>query len=126
MDITVYASLPASDLARARAWYETTFGLTPSMENDGGSLFYMLGESGFMIYQSAFAGTNQATAAGIAVDDFDAAIAELRAAGVTFEDVDLGDGMATVDGVLTGPDGTSIAWCKDSEGNILGISQNPG
>lgn len=125
MDITVFASLPASDLDRARAWYEEKLGVTPSGESDGGSLMYLLGDSGFMLYESRFAGTNEATAAGVAVKDFDGAIAELRSKGVTFEDVDMGDGTATVDGVLTGPDGDRIAWFKDSEGNILGLASDP-
>ena len=125
MQMTVFASLPASDLDRAKAWYERTMGMTPTVSDAQGSLFYMLEDSGFMIYQSQFAGTNQATAAGIAVKDFDAAVAKLRSAGVQFEDVDLGEGMATVDGVLTSPDGNRIAWFKDSEGNILGLSTDP-
>ncbi len=125
MDITVFASLPASDLDRARAWYENTLGLTPSGLSGEGSLVYELSDSALMIYESQFAGTNQATAAGIAVRDFDAALAELRSKGVTFEDVDMGDGMATVDGVITGPDGSRIAWFKDSEGNILGLASDP-
>ena len=65
---------------------------------------------------------NQATAAGLAVKDFDAAMAELRGSGVEFQSVDLGEGMATVDGVLTTPTGTRIAWFRDSEGNIIGLS----
>ena len=124
MDATVIASLPASDIDRARAWYRDKLGLEPADSDAQGTLFYMLHDSAFMVYESAFAGTNQATAAGFAVKDFDAAVAELRTAGVTFEDVDMGEGMATVDGVLTGPDGTRIAWFKDSEDNIWGLSQD--
>lgn len=123
--MTVYASLPASDLERARSWYENVLGLTPSETDAQGTLFYMVGDSGFMVYESQFAGTNKATAAGIAVKDFDSAFAELRGKGVAFEDVDMGDGMATVDGVLTGPDGERIAWFKDSEDNIWGLAQDP-
>lgn len=125
MDMTVYASLPVSDLDRARSWYERVLGLTPTESDAQGTLFYMVGDSGFMLYESQFAGTNKATAAGIAVKDFDGSIAELRGKGVTFEDVDMGPGMATVDGVLTGPDGNRVAWFKDSEGNILGLAQDP-
>ena len=76
-----------------------------------------------MLYPSAFAGTNQATAAGFMVDDFDATVAELRSNGVVFEEYDLGEGMATIDGVITLPDGNKGAWFKDSEGNILGLAQ---
>jgi hypothetical protein len=77
----------------------------------------------FLVYQSDFAGTNKATAAGFIVEDFDSAIAKMRAAGVVFEDVDFGPMGSTVDGVIATPDGADkAAWFKDSEGNILSIS----
>ncbi len=125
MDVNVYASLPAADLERARAWYEEKLGLTPNDSTGIGTLMYMIGDGGFMVYESEFAGTNKATAAGVAVKDFDAALDELRSRGVQFEDIDMGEGMATVDGVLTGPDGDRVAWFKDSEGNILGLAEDP-
>ena len=125
MDATIIASLPASDLERARAWYADKLGFTPVDAGDVGSLIYQMSDgSAFMLYQSAFAGTNQATAAGLAVEDFDAAVTELRSAGVEFDEVDLGDGMATEDGVLTTPTGSRVAWFRDSEGNIIGLSQD--
>jgi predicted enzyme related to lactoylglutathione lyase len=74
-----------------------------------------------LLYQSTFAGGNQATAASLSTSDFDAAMVRLRAAGVTFEEYDLGE-ITTEDGVVTTPDGTRVAWFKDSEGNILSIA----
>lgn len=123
MDAPLYAALPASDIARAKEWYHQCLGLTPTEESPGGGLYYVTGGSKFTVYPSAFAGTNQATAAGWFVEDFDAAIAELRSNGVTFEEYDLGEEIKTVDGVATAPDGNRIAWFKDSEGNILGIGE---
>jgi predicted enzyme related to lactoylglutathione lyase len=123
MDAPLYASLPASDIARAKAWYRQHLGLTPAEDSTDGSVLYETGGTRFMLYQSAFAGTNQATAAGFAVEDFDAAISELRTNGVTFEEYDLGEDIKTVDGVATAPDGSRIAWFKDSEGNILGLGE---
>ena len=123
MDAPLYASLPASDIARAKDWYRQHLGLTPTEESPGGALFYEAGGSRFTVYPSAFAGTNQATAAGFGVEDFDAAISELRGNGVTFEEYDLGEDLKTVDGIATMPDGNRIAWFKDSEGNILGIGE---
>jgi catechol 2,3-dioxygenase-like lactoylglutathione lyase family enzyme len=110
-------------MARAKDWYQQHLGLTPVEEPADGAAFYETGGVPFLLYPSSFAGTNQATAAGFTVDDFDAAISELRANGVTFEDYDLGDEFTTVDGVLTRPDGRRGAWFKDSEGNILGVSE---
>ena len=121
MNAPLLASLPASDINRAKDWYRDHLGLKPTEEMPDGSAIYESGGVQFVLYQSQFAGTNQATAAGFRVDDFDATIAELRENGVTFEDYDFGDGMATVDGVMS-VDGFRGAWFKDSEGNILGIS----
>ena len=121
MDFTVHASLAASDIDRARAWYSEKLGLEPFEEGPGGVLRYKAGETQFGIYPSAFAGTNQATAAFIVFNDFDTAFAELSSRGVTFEDYDFGDDFRTVDGVMEAPEGKA-AWFKDSEGNILGIA----
>ena len=126
MDFQMFASLPAADLERARSCYEEKLGVKPTETIDGDqTLMYVQGDGGFIIYPSQFAGTNQATAAGLAVADFDAAIAELRSRNVVFEDYDLGENFQTVDGIVSGPDGMRSAWFKDSEGNILGITQDP-
>jgi predicted enzyme related to lactoylglutathione lyase len=121
MDFKMHAMLPASDLARAKAWYAAMFDLKPVEESDTGDAFYEIGGTRFGVYGSMFAGTNQATAAAIDVADFDAAVADLRGRGATFEDYDFGDDLKTVDGVFTAPDGSRFAWLKDSEGNILGL-----
>ena len=126
MDFQMFASLPAADLERARSWYEEKLGVKPTETIDGDqTLMYVQGDGGFIIYPSQFAGTNQATAAGLAVADFDAAIAELRSRNVVFEDYDLGEDFQTVDGIVSGPDGMRSAWMKDSAGNILGVTQDP-
>jgi catechol 2,3-dioxygenase-like lactoylglutathione lyase family enzyme len=121
MNAALLASLPASDINRAKDWYRDHLGLKPIEEMPDGSAMYESGGVPFMLYQSQFAGTNQATAAGFRVNDFDATIAELRESGVIFEDYDFGDDMRTIDGVMSA-DGFRGAWFKDSEGNILGIA----
>jgi catechol 2,3-dioxygenase-like lactoylglutathione lyase family enzyme len=116
-------ALPASDLERARKWYAEKLGLQPVREDEFMILHYETGGSQFIVYQSEFAGTNKATAAGWSVDDFDEIVIDLRDRGVEFEDVDLGENGRTVDGVITSPDGEyKGAWFKDSEGNILSIN----
>jgi catechol 2,3-dioxygenase-like lactoylglutathione lyase family enzyme len=115
--------LPASDLERAKRWYSEKLGLDPVSEDEYGGLQYETGGGTFLVYRSEFAGTNRATAAGFRVEDFDSAVASLRANGVVFEDVDFGEFGATVDGVISMPDSTDkAAWFKDSEGNILSLS----
>jgi catechol 2,3-dioxygenase-like lactoylglutathione lyase family enzyme len=116
----VGATLPVADLDRARRWYSEKLGLEPTRELEGQGLMYEIGGSGFMLYPSEYAGTNKATAAGFEVEDFDGAVRRLREQGVPLLSFDYGD-VATVDGVMTMPDGTRGAWFADSEGNVLGV-----
>ena len=119
----IEATLPAADLGRAKRWYSETLGLEPVKEDEYGGAHYEAGGSHFVVFLSPFAGTNQATAAGFNVDNFDEVIDQLRSKGVTFEEVDFGEFGKTVDGVISSPDGaTKGAWFKDSEGNILSVS----
>jgi catechol 2,3-dioxygenase-like lactoylglutathione lyase family enzyme len=121
MDFTLHVSLPAADIDRARAWYSEKLGLESIDTGPGGELRYEAGGTTFSVYPSMFAGTNQATAAFLAVSDFDSTIAELRSRGVVLEDYDFGEEFRTVDGIMETPDGKA-AWFKDSEGNIIGMA----
>ncbi|MGD8682339.1 MAG: VOC family protein [Chloroflexota bacterium] len=116
------ATLPASDVERAKAWYASVLQLEPVEITEDGSAWYETGGTRFLLYFSRFAGTNQATAAAVGVDDVEATVAELKSRGAVFEDYDFGEEFRTVDGILTTPDGRKMAWLKDSEGNILGIA----
>ena len=115
------ATLAVSDLDRARAFYEDTLGLTPAMENPG-AVLYRSGGSIVLVYPSAYAGTNQATAASWAVgDDFDAIVDGLRGKGVAFERYDdLPDTTREGDIHLMGE--FKSAWFKDPDGNILNLT----
>ncbi len=115
------ATLPASDIDRAKKFYEDTLGFAVSDWEGDGSVKVKVGESWFGVYPSQFAGTNQATAVGIGVEDVEAAVAALRDKGVVFEEYDFGE-FKTVDGIITMPDGTKGAWFKDTEGNIIGLN----
>ena len=119
-DAMFMPTVPAKDLARARTFYAEKLGLEPASEDMAG-LNYETGKgTGFLLYESEFAGTNEATAMGLRVADFDAAVDELRSRGVVFEDYDF-PGLKTENGVMTLPDGRKGAWFKDSEGNIIAI-----
>ena len=115
-------TLPATDMERAKAWYASILQIEPTRSDENGDAWYEAGGTRLLLYSSQFAGTNQATAMGIEVEDVEAAVADLRARGAVFEDYDFGDDFRTVDGILTTPDGQKLAWFKDSEGNILGLA----
>jgi catechol 2,3-dioxygenase-like lactoylglutathione lyase family enzyme len=117
--------LPAADIDRAREWYEAKLGLTPDhSEEVGQGLWYQTGGGWFYLYPTPSAGTAQNTAAGWTVTDLDAVVEELRGRDVTFEDYDFGE-IKTEDGVLIMPGGYKAAWFKDSEGNILELTETP-
>ena len=116
------ASLPASDMERAKAWYARFFDLVPTEVTDFGDAWYDVGGGRILIYESQSAGTNQATAATLLVDDVQAIVDTCKSRGAVFEDYDYGEDFRTVDGVLAAPDGHKMAWLKDSEGNILSIT----
>lgn len=113
--------IPVANVARARKFYEETIGLVAKEEYAGGVVYECGDGSWVFMYPSAGAGTSRASTAFWAVDDVVAEVAALRKKGVGFEEYDM-PGLKTVDGIATGG-GAKTAWFKDTEGNILAISQ---
>lgn len=118
-NISIHANLPASDLKRAKNFYEK-LGFKQIGEGATG-VFFGSGDSKFYVFQSSNAGTNQATAAGWDVEDIEAEMNRLRTLGVVFEEYDL-PAIKTVNGIAV-VGNEKAAWFKDSEGNILAIAQ---
>jgi catechol 2,3-dioxygenase-like lactoylglutathione lyase family enzyme len=117
---TFNASIPAKDIDGTRRFYEDALGMEVVREDPGG-ITYRTGESMFVLYPTQFAGTAQHTLGGFLVKDIEAAVADLRAKGVTFEEYDM-PGLKTENGIATlGRD--RVAWFKDPEGNILSLAQ---
>jgi hypothetical protein len=58
---------------------------------------------------------------GFLVDDIEATVKDLKSKGVVFEDYDF-PSLKTVGGIADRGD-MKVAWFKDSEGNMLGMSQ---
>ena len=113
--------IPVKDVARARTFYEEKVGLVPAEEYAGGVVYECGKGSWVFMYPSAGAGTSKASTAFWSVDDVEAEVAELKSRGVVFEEYD-SPGLKTVNGIATGG-GAKTAWFKDTEGNILAISQ---
>jgi catechol 2,3-dioxygenase-like lactoylglutathione lyase family enzyme len=118
------AALPASDLDRARRFYEEKLGLTPARELESGLVYEGAGGTRFLLFPSHGAPSGDHTQIGFTVEDFDATIAELRSRGVVFEEYDL-PGLQTVEGIAELGEIRS-AWIKDSEGNLLAIANEMG
>ena len=113
--------IPVANVARARQFYEGKVGLEPREEYAGGVIYECGKGSWVFMYPSGGAGTSKASTAFWTVDDVAAEVAELKARGVVFEEYDM-PGLKTVNGIATAG-GAKTAWFKDSEGNILAVSQ---
>ena len=120
-DAALVPYIPVSDVARARRFYEQKVGLKPKEEYAGGVIYECGKGSWVFMYPSAGAGTSKASTAFWSVEDVAAEVRELKARGVVFEEYDM-HGIKAVNSIATAG-GAKTAWFKDSEGNILAISQ---
>jgi predicted enzyme related to lactoylglutathione lyase len=120
------AMIPAADVERAMKFYTETLGLEPDPDApEGSNALRSTNGTSVVIYPAPSAGQAAHTLVSWSLPDIRAAAADLTAKGVALEEYDLPDiGIKTVDGVATLPFGT-VAWFKDSEGNILGLFGPP-
>ena len=119
-DKDAVATIAVKDLEVARKFYEGTLGLKPAEEQEPGSLTLISGSSSLFLYESQYAGTNQATALTWPEVDVDAIVNALKAKGVVFEHYDLPDTTREGDVHIAG--NLRLAWLKDPDGNILALA----
>ena len=115
-----HATLPASDFARAKAFYADKLGLTPESDEPAGA-FYESNGTRFFLFPSGGVASGTHTQLGFSVDDIAATVAALKQRGVQFEDYDFPGFDKATSIATTGP--VRSAWFKDTEGNLLGIVQ---
>ena len=116
----VYASLPTTDLARSRGFYEHTLGLKVEPEEEEGAMTFRAGGGTVLLVYQRPPSRAEHTVAFFVVDDFDRTFAGLRERGVVFEEYDMPE-LKTENGVARRSDGKRVAWFKDPDGNILGL-----
>lgn len=121
-DAVMYTALPAKDINRAKMFYQQKLGCSPKRE-EGGNVFYESGGYKFFLYESPSAGSNQATAACFQVDDVKSAVKDLRDKGVEFEHYDDIPGVIRQGDIHVSDDGSRCSWFKDSEDNIISVTQ---
>lgn len=112
------ATVAVKNLQTAAQFYEGKLGLRKVGE-EMQVLVYQSGKSSIMVYQSQFAGTNQATAVTWQVDDVDGAVRALKEKGIAFERYEFPDAKHEGDVHVFGK--IRNAWFKDPDGNILSI-----
>lgn len=122
-DAPVFATLPTTDLQRARRFYGDTLGLPEADFGVEGGVFYRAGAGTmFRVYERP-PSTAEHTVAVFLVEDLEREMSELRERGVSFEEYDLPN-LNTQDGVYSDEQsGFKGSWVKDPDGNILGLTQ---
>ena len=120
-DCKVEAIVAASDMAKAKEFYEGALGLSGGPETqDGGITYECAGGTLIHVYPSGHAGQSGATVAAWATDDVDGTVDELASKGVVFEQYDM-DPIKTNEKGIAEFGGDKIAWFKDPDGNILAV-----
>ena len=111
------ATVGVGNIQAARKFYEETLGLVVAEASQPMVVTYRAGEGTLLVYQSEFAGTNQATAVtwpvGPGLEDI---VRALAAKGVAFEHYEF-PGL-TRNGDIHASGDMKVAWFKDPDGNI--------
>jgi predicted enzyme related to lactoylglutathione lyase len=119
-DKVVGPVLPAVDLERAKRFYREKLGLTIFKESPAGVMFVCGAGTYLFIYEHGATKADH-TVAFFWVDDIRTEVSALKQKGVVFEEYDLPN-LKTVDGIAKTGEYQS-AWFKDTEGNILAVTQ---
>lgn len=119
-----HTTLPASDTARAKRWYQDKLGLSPSNEERGNLVYEVDGGTAFVLYPTPNPSRGGHTQLGFTTKDIEADVAELKQRGVVFEEYD-SPGIKTENSIAS-PGPIRAAWFKDSEDNMIGLIQLPG
>jgi catechol 2,3-dioxygenase-like lactoylglutathione lyase family enzyme len=117
-DAKAFSGFSVDDLGRAKAFYGDTLGLEVSEEH--GLLHLKLGSgASVLVYPKENHEPATFTILNFPVPDIEAAVAELRAAGVELERYEGFE--ADEQGIVRDPQGPPIAWFRDPAGNILSV-----
>jgi catechol 2,3-dioxygenase-like lactoylglutathione lyase family enzyme len=118
-DHPAYATLPSPDIQVLRRFYEDVLGFVPRDETPAGIFYDAGGSTHFIISRSSGKASGGHTQLGFKVSDIVTEVADLRARGVTFEELET---PQTIDGIATIPIGRA-AWFRDPDGNLIGMIQ---
>lgn len=120
VNYAIHPVLTVFDMNRARKFYEEVLSLKIIEAHEEGVKYECGNGTKLFIYPREFSKDDR-TAAGFEVDDVEIVVKNLRDKGVVFEEYDMPN-LKTVDGIFT-MGSKKYAWFKDTEGNLIGISQ---
>lgn len=119
-DSHAFSGFSTDDIPRAKEFYGGTLGLDATEENGMLTLTFPNGQSVVIYPKGDDHQPATFTVLNFPVDDIDAAVDRLVAAGVTFERYG-GDFRQDERGIARDDYGPPIAWFKDPAGNILSL-----
>lgn len=121
--VDAMSGFSVGDLDKAKEFYGGTLGLDVST-NEMGILDVKLPGGGHgIIYPKPDHQPATYTALNLMVEDIDASVDELIAAGVTMEHYDQPEMTTNERGIVRNEYGPPIAWFKDPAGNIISVIQ---
>jgi catechol 2,3-dioxygenase-like lactoylglutathione lyase family enzyme len=116
--------LPATDMERARRFYEEKLGLTPSFEIPANHFTFECGGALVLLFPSSGTPSGDHDQIGWLVSDIEVEVSALKARGVEF--VTYEDPGVTWRGEIGDTGASWFVNFKDSEGNLLSIIQLKG
>jgi len=116
----VVATMPVSDLGKARVFYGETLGLTFLWENPASIRFRCGDNSELSVFRRPSTVTEH-TLAHFEVTDLESEVADLEAKGVAF--LDYSEGALRTTGHIAQIGPARAAWFRDPDGNTLGLRQ---
>ncbi len=121
-DSRAFSGFAVKDIAQAKAFYGQTLGLEVGEDPDRGLELHLPGGVSVFVYPKPDFVPATYTILNFQVDDIDAAVSELVAAGVVMQRY---PGLDADDlGIVRDPRGPMIAWFTDPAGNIISVLQD--
>ena len=119
----VYPTIPATDIQRAKKFYQEKIGLKIVAEDGSPGVMFQAGRDSMLYIYQRPASHCEHTLAFFNVDNLESEVTALKGKGVMFEEYDIPSmNIKTVNSITTS-EGMKAAWFKDSEGNTLGIGE---
>jgi predicted enzyme related to lactoylglutathione lyase len=123
-DSKAFSGFSTGDIPKTKEFYAATLGLDVT-ESHGVLTLRLAGGNNVLIYPKPNHVPATFTVLNFSVNDVDLAVDELTKRGVRFEIYDLPDLKTDKKGIMRG-NGPTIAWFKDSAGNILSVIEQTG
>jgi catechol 2,3-dioxygenase-like lactoylglutathione lyase family enzyme len=118
-DTRAFSGFAVEDVAAAREFYAGTLGISTSEQN-GLLTLHLAGDRDTLVYPKPGHTPADYTILNFPVDDIEAAVDELVAAGVRLERY---EGFEQDERAIFRGGGPLIAWFKDPAGNVLAVLQ---